>query len=808
MHAVFHDLRYGARLLWKAPGFTAVALATLALGIGAVTAIFSVVDAALLKPLPFRDAERLLAVWESNPTVNKEPMFVAPFNFAEWQRQNRTLEGMAAIRDIHVNLTGGPAGRVNPEELLAERVSAGLFPLLGVKMALGRAFTAEEDRPGRANYALISHSLWRRRFGADPGVAGESIRLGGQGYTVLGVLPAGFAVFEPEIDVWLPLALNPEDARSANNRFLTVVARLKPGVSLERARAEMETVGGRLETAHAALDRGWRPALVPLREELAGHAQRALLTLLAAVGFLLLMACANVANLLLERGAGRKKEIAVRVALGASGGRIAGQFILESLLLSLAGGALGVGFASLAVAALARFGPPNVPGLARATVDARMLLFTLGCSLACGLLFGAVPAMQAFSANLSASLGEGGRGGSMGRAGRAVRSGLVVAEMALAVVVLIGAGLLMRSFVRLRSVDPGFRPAGLLTFRLSNLGGPGAAPDERAALLEQLEERISALPGVRGVSAVSALPLGGLGVGSTFSIAGRPAPPLDRRPLALLRTVTPAYLRVMGIPLTAGREFSARDGGHAPSVAIVSRALARRFWPEGSPIGSQLLLDAFPGRAAEVVGIAGDVKPEKLEGDDWPTVYVPYAQSPATLMNLVVSAATPPLSLAAAAGREVHRVDPDQPVAEPRTMDAVLDRVLAAPRFNAALLAIFAGIAFTLAAVGIYGVISCDVAQRTREIGIRAAMGAQPADLLRLILGQGARLAAWGIALGLAAAFGLTRLMANLLFEVKPADAGTFAAIALLLGAVALLASYLPARRAMAIDPMAAVRHE
>jgi putative ABC transport system permease protein len=396
----------------------------------------------------------------------------------------------------------------------------------------------------------------------------------------------------------------------------------------------------------------------------------------------------------------------------------------------------------------------------------------------------------------------------MGRAGRAMRSGLVVSEMALAVVVLIGAGLLMRSFVRVRSVDPGFRPAGLLTFRLSNLGGPGALPEERVALLGQLEERISTLPGVRGVGAVSALPLSGLSVGSTFSVAGRPAPPPDRRPMALLRTVTPAYFRVMGIPLGAGREFTARDDGHALAVVVVSRALARRFWPAGSPIGEHIFLDAFPGRAAEVVGVAGDVKPEKLEGDDWPTVYVPYAQSPAPLMNLVVGASPPPLSLAAAAEREVHRVDPDQPVAEPRAMDAVLDRVLAGPRFNAALLAIFAEIAFTLAAVGIYGVISCDVAQRSREIGIRAAMGARPADLLLLILGQGARLAACGIALGLAAAFALTRLMANLLFEVKPTDGWTFAAMSLLLGAVALLASYLPARRAMAMDPGAALRHE
>ena len=808
MSSLARDLRHGARLLWKAPGFSAVALLALALGTGAACAIFSVVDAVLLKPLPFRDPQRLLVIWEGNHAQDLEKIFVAPGNFLEWRNQARTLEALAAVHDVHINLTGGPNGHIDPEELMAERASASLFPLLGVQPVVGRAFLPEEDQPGRTNFALLGYSLWQRRFGGDRSIAGKAIRLRDQSYTVVGVLPPGFSVLGSAMDVWIPLGLDPHDVRTAGMRFLTVIARLKPAVEIGRAQTELDVIGSRLEQANPALDRGWRPSLFPLREELVGNVQQALLVLLAAVGFLLLMACVNVANLLLARGATRRKEIAIRTALGAGRGRVAAQLLSESLLLALTGGSLGLLLARGVVALVARLGPASIPRLAEARIDARLFLFALAVSVATGILFGIAPALQGSGADLNTALREGGRGGTTSRSGRRVRSVLVVVEVALAVVVLIGAGLLIRSFVRLRSADPGFQPAGLLTLRLPLAGGRNASPDRRIAFFRQVTDRVATLPGVRAVGAANGLPLTGLGVGSNFAVDGRPAPAPEQRPMGLLRSVTCAYFRTMGIPLVAGRVFADSDTSQAPPVIVVNQALARRFWPEGNPIGGRLVVDQNNGRVAEIVGVVADVKPERIENQDWPTIYNPYAQVPVTTMTLVVRTAQPSLSLASAVEREVHRLDPDQPVADIRSMEDVVDRAIAGPRFNAALLGVFAEIAFLLAAVGIYGVISCDVGERTHEIGIRVALGAQPGDVLKLVLGQGARLAGYGIAAGMVAAFALTRLMASMLYGVRATDAYTFVAIPVLLGAVALAASYLPSRRALALDPVTALRHE
>ena len=808
MSSLARDLRHGARLLWKAPGFSAVALLALALGTGAACAIFSVVDAVLLKPLPFRDPQRLLVIWEGNHAQDLEKIFVAPGNFLEWRNQARTLEALAAVHDVHINLTGGPNGHIDPEELMAERASASLFPLLGVQPVVGRAFLPEEDQPGRTNSALLGYSLWQRRFGGDRSIAGKAIRLRDQSYTVVGVLPPGFSVLGSAVDVWIPLGLDPHDVRTAGMRFLTVIARLNPGVEMGRAQTEMDVIGSRLEQANPALDRGWRPSLFPLREELVGNVQQALLVLLAAVGFLLLMACVNVANLLLARGATRRKEIAIRTALGAGRGRVAAQLLSESLLLALTGGSLGLLLARGVVALVARLGPASIPRLAEARIDARLFLFALAVSVATGILFGIAPAVQGSGADLSTALREGGRGGTTSRSGRRVRSVLVVVEVALAVVVLIGAGLLIRSFVRLRSADPGFQPAGVLTLRLPLAGGRNASPDRRIAFFRQVTDRVATLPGVRAVGAANGLPLTGLGVGSNFAVDGRPAPAPEQRPMGLLRSVTCAYFRTMGIPLVAGRVFADSDTSQAPPVIVVNQALARRFWPEGNPIGGRLVVDQNNGRVAEIVGVVADVKPERIENQDWPTIYNPYAQVPVTTMIMVVRTAQPSLSLASAVEREVHRLDPDQPVADIRSMEDVVDRAIAGPRFNAALLGVFAEIAFLLAAVGIYGVISCEVGERTHEIGIRVALGAQPGDVLKLVLGQGARLAGYGIAAGMVAAFALTRLMASMLYGVRATDAYTFVAIPVLLGAVALAASYLPSRRALALDPVTALRHE
>lgn len=807
MNAMAQDLRFGVRLLTKAPEFTAVALATLTLGIGAATSIFSVVDAVIFKPLPFHDPDRVLVLWEKNPSQNRFRIAVAVGNFHEWSQQSHTLEGVAGIFDGRVNLTGGPNGRVDPEELKVERVSASLFSMLGVQPMLGRTFLPEEDRPGHANFALLSHSLWERKFAADPSIAGKAIRLRDQAYIVVGVLPGGFGILDPSVDIYVPLALNAADPRFAGARMLMVAARLKPGATLAQAKNEMETIGARLEQSNPALNRGWRPNLFPIQNELFGGVQKAMWVLLGAVGFLLLMACANVANLLLARGATRQKEIAIRSALGATRIRLMAQFLCESVLLALAGGVLGLALARGSVALVARLGPASVPRLTQATLDGRLFLFALAASLLTGILFGIAPAIQGSRINLNAALTEAGRGGTVGRAARRLRSALVVAEIALALLVLIGAGLLTRSFARLRQFDPGFQSSGLLTARVPLAGGRNNAFERRVAFLQQVIDRVGALPGVRAAAAVSELPLTALGGGSMFWIDGRPTPPTDQRPLGVTRGVTEAYFRTLGIPLIAGRFFTNADTAASQPVAIIDETLAKRFWPQGGAIGGRVITDAND-RVEEIVGVVGRVKLDRLEGDDWPTIYMPYSQKHDQTMVLTVRTAGEPMNSASAVTRAVHELDAEQPVADIRPMDLVVDGAVAGARFNAVALGIVAVIAFLLAAIGIYGVISYDVTARTNEIGVRMALGAQPGDVIKLILGHGARLAAYGIALGLAAAFALTRLMQSMLFGVSPRDFYTFAAISMLLGAVALAASYLPSRRAMALDPVVALRHE
>jgi putative ABC transport system permease protein len=809
MHSVGRDLQYGARLLWRAKGFTAIALLALGLGMGATSAIFSVVDAVLLRPLPYRDPQRLLIVWEKNAAQNKFKLFVAPANFRQWQQQSRSFEAMAAIQDIHFNLTGGPNGHIEPEEMRGERVSAELFPLLGVQPAIGRAFRPDEDQPGHANFVLLSYRLWERRFAADRSIPGKTIRLRDQNYTVVGVLPPGFSVLDPLVDLYVPLALNTSDSRVAAGRNLMVVARLKPGVEIDQARTEMESIGSGLEQSNPALNAGWRPSLFPFREELVGKAHRALLVLLGAVCFLLLMACTNVANLLLARGSTRRREIAIRNALGASRGRIALQLLSESMILAVAGGALGILLARIGVAVLARLASDSIPLMAQARLDTRLFLFTLGVSVATGVLFGMAPAVQVSGANLNASLTEGGRGGTTGRRGRLMRSSLVVLEVTLSVVVLIAAGLLIRSFVRLRSTDPGFQSSNVLTFRLLLGGTRNSSPDRRISFVKQVAEQMAVLPGVRAVGGVNWLPLDGLFGGTTFVVDGRPLPPGGQRPVGLIRSATPSYFRAMGIPLLAGREFTDQDTAQSPPVIVINQTLARRFWPQGQPLGERVsLLDVAGGRRAEIVGVVGDVKPEHIENEDRPTIYGPYPQLPFVTVVMVLKTAGPPLSLAATVEREVHRIDPEQPVADVRSMEMLVDQSVAGSRFNAVLLGVFATLAFVMAAVGIYGVVSYDVSERTHEIGLRIALGAQSRDVQRLVIGQGARLAAFGIAAGLSAAIAVTRLMESMLFGVKANDAYTFAAISLMLGLVALVACYLPSRRATALDPLIALRHE
>ena len=790
----------------KAPGFTAVALLTLGLGIGATTAIFSVVDAVLWKPLPFRDPGRLLVVWERNAAHHRFRMFAAPYNYRQWQ-DCRSLDGVAALVDAHLSLISGPNGPMEPEELRVELISAGMLPLLGVQPALGRGFRPEEDRPGHTNFVLLSHDLWQRKFAGDLSILGKPIVLRDQSYTVLGVMPRRFAVLDPDTDLWMPLALDWNDPRVPRARNLTVVGRLKEGVTIDQARSELDTIGARGEQTDPLIDAGWRPSVFPFSDELVGKVREPLLVLLCAVGLLLLMTCANVANLLLARASTRAKEIAVRSALGAGRGRIAAQLLVEGVSLSLVGGFLGTLLAGLGVRLLVRLASEQIPRLAGTALNGKLLLFALALSVTTGVLFAVAPALHASRTNLSAALREGGRSGTMSRSARAMRRGLVAAQIALAVVVMIGSGLLIRSFERLRAVNPGFQPAGLLTTRLP-LAARLSTPPLRIAFLQDLAGRVGSLPGVTAVGFVNTLPLTGFGGGSSFAVDGRPAPPQDQRPIALVRRVDEGYFRAIGIPLIAGRGFSPMDTPQTPQVAIVNQTLVRRFWPQGNPIGGRLIVDFDGGTSCEIIGVVGDVKPERMDTDEWPTIYRPFRQRTTIGMVMVVRTTVAPMSLAQAVEHTVHQMDPVQAVADMRPMDAVMDHALAEARFQTVVLGLFALVAFTLSAVGIYGLISYDVTERTRELGIRMALGAESPHILRLVVGQGARLAAYGIAAGLAASFGLTRLMAGMLYEVHPADAYTFAAIALLLGAVALLASYLPSRRAMALDAVTALRHE
>jgi putative ABC transport system permease protein len=803
MHLLWQDLKYGARLLWKAPGFAAVALIALALGMGATTAIFSVVDAVLLKPLPFRDPASVLVIWEKNPAQNRYKLYVSADNYFEWRKQSRTTE-LAAVQDVRISLTGGPNGYFDPEELRCERATATLFPVLGVQPIVGRAFTSEEDQPERNFSALLSYSLWQRRFGGDPSIVGKSIRLRNQPYTVTGVMPRDFMVMEPEIEVWVPLGLSQANS-TPGTRVLTVIARRKD--TLAHVLAEMEALGAQLEQSMPALNQGWRPSVFVLRDELLGGVQRAMWVLLAAVGCLLLMACVNVASLLLSRGTSRRREIALRAAMGASRSRLVTQLLAESVLLSAAGGVLGILLAAGMIRVVAHSGSSEIPRLAYATVDARLFVFALAMSVITGMVAGAIPALHHSGGNLSTVLNEGGRGGTMGRGGRLVRNGLAVSEVALAVVVLIGAGLLVRSFIRLRSIDLGFQPSGVVTMRVPLGGGIHSAPQRRAAFVRQLCDVIATLPSVRSVGVTNGLPLTGLIAGSPFWVEGLPAPVDAQRPTALVRSVTPAYFSAMGIPLVGGRYFTAADDPQAHPVAIVNESLARRFWPNAGAVGQHVVIDFPERKVAEIVGLVGDVKSESLQRDDWPTIYSPFAQASMSTVVLVVRTAGRPLAIAPAVRAEVRKLDPNQPVADVRTMEQVVENAVSGARFNMRLLTGFALIAFVLAAVGIYGVISYDVNQRINEIGIRMALGAQPSDLLRMVLGQGARMAAIGIAAGLGLSFALTRLMSTMLFGIQPTDVYTFAGISVLLALVALVASYLPSRRAMALNPISALRH-
>lgn len=789
------DLRYGVRMLLKHKGFTLIAVLTLALGIGANTAIFSVVNAVLLRPLPYDDPGQLVRLWSDRSGQRTEQNQFAPAEITDI-REHLTSFAELGFFDygLSANLTGGS----QPERVNGSEATPGLFTTLRVKPILGRTFLPEETEIGQSKVALISEGLWKRRFGADPNFAGRSVQLDGESFTVVGVLPASFK-FPEQVDLWLPFSFTAADWKSDRQHYyVEAVGRLKPGVALAQARVELETMMQRLAPTLPAARKKWGITLVPLHEQVVGKISATLWILLGAVGLVLLIACVNVANLLLARAAARQKEMTIRVALGAGRLRIIRQLLTESLLLAVIGGTAGV---ALAIGAVKLFSASMLSSLPRAeevTVDAQVLLFTLFVSILTGTIFGLTPALQAANPNLNETLKEGGRRSTGSRSG--LRNLLVVVEIALSLVLLVGAGLLIKSFLRLQGVDAGFDPRHLLTLQVTLPKVQYPDTERQNAFVQQTLQRLETLPGVQSVAATINLPLVGTW-GMGYGIAGRENGPNQ---IADNATITPNYFRTMGIRVVQGREFTDRDTTAGPPVIIISEALARKHFPNENPIGQRI----NAGVSREIVGVVADVKPRGLELAAKPQIYLPYAQKPtiAAFVTFTIRTASTPLSLAGAIENEIERLDANLPVANIRTMEQIVATSLAQRRLTMFLLSIFAAIAIVLAAIGIYGVVAYAVAQRSHELAIRMALGAQKKDVLALVLKHGIKLTLFGVALGLLGAVWLTQLLKDLLFEVRATDPLTFLAVAALLVLVALLACYLPARKATKTNPLVALQ--
>jgi putative ABC transport system permease protein len=815
MENLWQDIRYGVRSLWKRPGFTAVAVITLALGIGANTAIFSVVNATLLRPLPFKEPERVVMVWGFLPKMAQtaDQLPSSSGNFVSLREQNHSLENLAAFRSWGWQLTGGG----EPELLRGARVSSDFFKAVGVNPILGHSFTSEEDMPNRASIAIISYGLWQRHFGSDQNVIGKTMTLTGQNVMVVGVMPQGFQFpgganmisglqFALQNDVWMPLALTDEDKRQQGNLNLALIGRLKSGVSPDQAQTELRTLQQNLPLGKVE----YTVNVVPLHQQMVGKIRKLLLVLLATVALVLLIACANIANLLLARATSREKEIAIRSALGAGRLRLIRQLLTEALVLSLAGGALGFLLAVWGSSMLVSLVPKDVPRIHEVSVDGRILIFTLLVSVVTGVVFGMTPALQASKLDLNESLKEGLRGTTTGLRENRLRSLLVVSEVAMALILLVSAALLTKSFVRLLDVNPGFNPANVLALdiQLPNLPPSRYAKDEeQTAFFQQLMERVEALPGVSEASGVVTLPLSGAFESTDLIVPGRESTAEGQRPEADYTAVTTDYFRTMQIPLLQGREFTTQDRQGAPGVVIINEALARSQWPNDDPIGKRFTI-GFEKEPREIVGVVGSIKQTTLDAEVRPAMFMPHLQSPTGGMTVLVRTATEPLALAAAVREQVRGLDKDVPVTNIRTMDQVFDASVAQPRFSMLVVALFAVLALVLSSVGIYGVMAYSVSRRAHEIGVRMALGARSGQVLKLVLKEGMTLVVLGIAIGLFGALALTRLLATLLFGVSAKDPITFISVATLLAAVAFIACYIPARRATKVDPLVALRYE
>jgi len=814
IETLWQDLRHGARSLVRQPTFTIVAVIALALGIGANTAIFSVVHAVLLRSLPYRDADRLVSVWENNRKRGNDQNVINMGNFFDWKEQNRVFEDMAAFFDTTASLKSGG----DPEEIPAQIATASLFSILGVNPILGRTFTADDGKPGQPRVVALSFGLWQRRFGGDPQIIGRKLILNmfsSTEATVIAVMPADFnwhvkagSMTRKSAEMWAPWQVG-EQTRLRQGRYAMAVARLKSGVTYEQSQAEMNAIGGRLERQYNEFNANWGVNVVPLRKQFTGEIRLALLVLLGAVGMVLLIACANVANLLLVRAAGRQREVAVRTALGAGRGRVIRQLLTESLLLACLGGLVALALAWWGIDLLVSLAPPDLVNLSQVKINVAVLGFTLGISALTGVIFGLAPAFGATRLNLHESLKEGGKNIGGGMRSHRLRNSLVILEVALALVLLVCAGLLIRSFARLQSVDPGFNARNVLTMRVSL---PGRKYDNDQKLINfyrQAVAQMQSLPGVESVGVVSFLPFAAPHAGTGVAIEGRPklAPGQGLNTGVMVSDLN--YFRTMRIPLKRGRLFTDQEAAEMRHVVVINEEFARKNFPGEDPLGKRVVIEMKDdNQPCEIIGIVGDSKHMNLDAEVQPMSYWPYPELTYNGMTFVIRTQGEPTVVAGAARNVIRQIDPEQPVADVRTMESLIGTSVARARFNTLLLTIFGVVALLLAGVGIYGVMAYSVAQRTHEIGVRMALGARAADVLRLVIRRGMMLALGGVAIGLAASFALTRLMKTLLFNVSETDPLTFAGVPLLLAFVALLACLIPARRAAKVDPMVALRYE
>ncbi len=815
MRNLFSDLQLGFRILLRNPAFAVTAILLLALGFGANTAIFSVVNAVLLRPLPYQDSSRIMQIWHVPPAKSFPGMSyfsVSPANFLDWQRQNTSFEDMAAYGGAILNL----GGTDRPDSLFGSTVSSGFFSILRVQPALGRTFSPEEDRPGQGHVAILSDQVWRNHFGASPAILGQDIILNGEPYHVVGVMPPNFK-FPSWANVWVPMSWTDEKRAVRGNHNYSVIGRLKPGVDIRAAQSELSAISTRLEQLYPEDDKGWGATIIPLRQQLVGEIRPALLVLLGAVAFVLLIACANVANLVLGKILARKKEIAIRSALGATRGAILRLVLAETLLLSLAGGALGLLLAKVGVSLVAKFLADRLPPFAQINLDASVLTFTVGLSLFAGILAGLLPALRFTKSDVSEALKQGQSRGASDSGGRRTRSLLVVCEVALSLVLLIGAGLMVRTLWELSGIRPGFDPSNVLTMSLSLPANKFSTPAGQISFFERVLQQVRTTPGIESAGVIDDMPMSDSGSHQPVQVEGQPVLPMSDQPEVDVRSISAGYFSAMRIPLLRGRDLDASDvAGRAPTV-IVSQSFAERFWPGQNPIGKHVTLTFYPGVAREVVGVVGDIKLDSLDETRpvamvyWPIdqIFAPPSEAWRSFgMALAVRTISDPMNSVSAVTAAVHQIDAETPVIDVFSMNQLIANSLSPRRSNMLLLAAFAGLALVLTAVGIYSVLSYAVRRRVREIGIRMALGASHSDVLKMIVTDGLKPILLGVGIGLAAALALGRVVSSLIYGVRPTDPLTFATVAALLVAVGILATAVPAYRATRVEPIRTLRDE